>query len=123
MLLCVATIAAGAISCENKEKKESVENANQEVLMRQEAVKQQEADIKQFINLGYENGYETGFMSGKNKWKYDKEKEYDSDLSSHKVYYLRKSEFLKAHPSCESEYISKYKEGWEDGWREGRKHQ
>ncbi len=43
MLLCVVTIAAGAISCENKAKKAAEEAAKQEMLIKQ----QEEARLKQ----------------------------------------------------------------------------
>ena len=130
MLLSVATITTVFVGCDSKAKKEAEEAAKQEALMKEEAAKQEaekkaklEEYTKWFIDKEYELGYEAGHMSGVNKWKNDKEKEYDHDLSSHKAYYLRKSPFLKDYPSYESTCISKFKEGWEEGWKEGRKHQ
>lgn len=130
MLLCVATIAAGAISCESKAKKEAEEAAKQEALMKEEAAKQaeiarQEAKEKEdwrqkCIEQSYKEGYDWGYASAQG-WHGDKLHKKIGSLDYGVTGFnkrLRDSEFGEEYPSDIPLCIEKYKKGYDDGFEE-----
>lgn len=126
MLLCVATIAAGAISCESKAKKEAEEAAKQEALMKEEAAKQKAAEEsrkeswrKEILEESYQKGVEMGMINGAVTYP-EKEK----DLKRCTMFFsnnLKNSDFGKQFPSDVPECIENFKKGFLDGFEEGRK--
>lgn len=126
MLLCVATIATGAISCENKAKKEAEEAAKQEALMKEEAAKQKAAEEsrkeswrKEVLEESYQNGVEMGMICGSVTYP-EKEK----DLKRKTMLFsnnLKNSDFGKQFPSDVPECIDNFKKGFLDGFEEGRR--
>lgn len=126
MLLCVATIAVGAISCESKAKKEAEEAAKQEALMKEEAAKQEAAKKerkerwrKDILEESYQMGVERGMICGSVSYP-EKEK----DLKKETMFFsneLRNSDFGKQFPSDVPECIENFKKGFLDGFEEGRR--
>lgn len=123
MLLCVATIATGAISCENKEKKDAVESTKQETMFnQQETETQQEAMSEKakhdkFVELYtqkmYKEGRSNGYNSGSSFESYREEEWYKNNLSMMKAVWLQgegiTSEDMKVFEEA-------YKKGHHEGW-------
>ena len=137
MLLCVAAIATGAISCESKAKKEAEEAAKQEMLIKEEAAKQEmlikeeaakqkaaeesrkESWRKEILEASYQKGVEIGMITGAMTYP-EKEK----DLKTSIMFFsnnLKNSDFGKQFPSDVPECIENFKKGFFDGFEEGRR--
>lgn len=126
MLLCVAAIATGAISCESKAKKEAEEAAKQEMLIKEEAAKQKAAEEsrkeswrKEILEASYQKGVEIGMITGAMTYP-EKEK----DLKTSIMFFsnnLKNSDFGKQFPSDVPECIENFKKGFFDGFEEGRR--
>ena len=127
MLLCVATIATGAISCESKAKKEAKEAAKQELLLkqqeearreeaRQEEVREREKHnefIKLYTDKMYNEGRSEGYNCGGTFESYRKEEWRKKRLSAAKSVWIASGNLTTEEMNALENVFNK---GFDEGW-------
>ena len=123
MLLCVAIIANGAISCGNKAKKDAKET-KQEVIQSQQkkrvkSEKEEHDELMQVLSEKmYSQGRSEGYLSGSKYESYREEEWYKFNLRNWKSVWINSNYTSEDIKVLEEAYRKGYHEGWEMGQSE-----
>ena len=120
MLLCVATIAAGVISCENKAKKETEETSKQEFIQEQQETVQkvisEEEEHNEILNsqsdFMYSKGRGDGYRNGVDYEPYEEERWYKINLKLWKSVWIQNNMTSEDMKVLEEAYKKGYHEGF-----------